>query len=673
MAAPDGIVWGSTVNSKGKIGIYTSTTSTATETTVSIQVWFYSRYSVTDNYNDYYFDNEKTAATTARGNVKISHTVNTSWSTKNQTMLGSYTDTFSRTTIDQTIYCAAKLKTIEAVDGTMTACTSYTIPALESYTISFNANSGTGAPSSLTKWHGVNVLIPSTKPTKTGHTFLGWSTSDQGDTVTHTPDHYFGIDADTTLYAVWQADTYTISFNANGGTGAPSSQTKTYGLDLTLSSTKPTRTNYTFLGWGVSANSTTVSYAAGGTFSANANTTLYAIWEVAYTEPRIRYVAVRRCDSDGTHNEEGTYFNISFLWDTDEDVTSIDITWTQYGTSTSQHSSITATGTSGEVNTILGSNDIATEYSYRIVIEVSDSKGSSTRTVTLPATTYTIDFLAGGNGVAIGKPATLTNTFNVRWYTQFDSSVYVGSMLRVAGSSSFGDVTVRDTAFIENASINTAKISTLTDTFDTDITNGLCKYLTDGIDPDTTIDHLILTHINTPNGGFMYIKTEFYSDKSETANRMQTAFPYSNQGSPYYRYYYNGSWVGWRQMKASNYTTSEVKTGDLWVDNKPLYRKTITTTSAGTGSDTAGYYVDIDISDLDFDYISVVRSTLKYNYSSNTNVYWCDMSTVNPTAGSPEYDFARAYIKDNTLRLHTGKNVKRILQYTTLEYTKTTD
>ena len=46
------------------------------------------------------------------------------------------------------------------------------------------------------------------------------------------------------LYCVWQAKTYTISYNANGGSGAPASQTKTYGTTLTLSSTKPTRSGY---------------------------------------------------------------------------------------------------------------------------------------------------------------------------------------------------------------------------------------------------------------------------------------------------------------------------------------------------------------------------------------------------------------------------------------------
>lgn len=76
--------------------------------------------------------------------------------------------------------------------------------------------------------------------------------------------------------------TYTIKYNANGGTGAPSSQTKTYGTNLTISSTKPTRTGYTFKGWALSqaeANNGNWYYSAGSTCGKNENITLYAVWE----------------------------------------------------------------------------------------------------------------------------------------------------------------------------------------------------------------------------------------------------------------------------------------------------------------------------------------------------------------------------------------------------------
>lgn len=72
---------------------------------------------------------------------------------------------------------------------------------------------------------------------------------------------------------------YTISYDANGGDGAPASQTKDGGMDLTLSSTVPTRDGFTFTGWATTADGT-VAYAAGDTYTGNVDQTLYAQWEI---------------------------------------------------------------------------------------------------------------------------------------------------------------------------------------------------------------------------------------------------------------------------------------------------------------------------------------------------------------------------------------------------------
>lgn len=77
--------------------------------------------------------------------------------------------------------------------------------------------------------------------------------------------------------------TYTISYNANGGTGAPSSQTKTYGITLTLSNTKPVKIGYPFLGWATNSSGTGTIYQPGGSFTTNANTTLYAKYSTTLT------------------------------------------------------------------------------------------------------------------------------------------------------------------------------------------------------------------------------------------------------------------------------------------------------------------------------------------------------------------------------------------------------
>lgn len=86
-----------------------------------------------------------------------------------------------------------------------------------------------------------------------------------------------------TLTASRKHITYTISYNANGGTGAPSSQTKTYGITLTLSNTKPVKIGYPFLGWTINSNGTGTLYQPGGSFTTNANTTLYAKYSTTLT------------------------------------------------------------------------------------------------------------------------------------------------------------------------------------------------------------------------------------------------------------------------------------------------------------------------------------------------------------------------------------------------------
>ena len=114
------------------------------------------------------------------------------------------------------------------------------VPAWKSYTITYNANGGSGAPSAQTKWKDQTLKLSTMKPTRTGHTFLGWSKSSSATTHTYSAGGEYTDNEAAILYAVWKANTYTVTFNANGGTGAPDNQTKTYGQTLTLSTTKPT-------------------------------------------------------------------------------------------------------------------------------------------------------------------------------------------------------------------------------------------------------------------------------------------------------------------------------------------------------------------------------------------------------------------------------------------------
>ena len=149
------------------------------------------------------------------------------------------------------------------------------------YTVSYNANGGSGAPASQTKTHGVNLTLSSTKPTRAGYNFLGWATSSSATSATYQPGGTYTGNGDVTLYAVWQISNYTVTYNANGGSGAPDDQTKIHGTALKLSDTVPTRHGYIFVGWATNSNATSATYVPGGYYTDNTNATLYAVWRTA--------------------------------------------------------------------------------------------------------------------------------------------------------------------------------------------------------------------------------------------------------------------------------------------------------------------------------------------------------------------------------------------------------
>ena len=281
------------------------------------------------------------------------------------------------------------------------------VPAWTSYTITYNANGGSGAPGSQTKWKDQSLTLSSTKPTRTGYSFLGWSTSSSATSATYSAGGSYTANSAATLYAVWKANTYTVTYNANGGSGAPSSQTKTYGKTLTLSSTIPTRTNYTFKGWSTSASATTATYSAGGSYTANSAVTLYAVWELAYKKPSFTNVSIVR-------SEDGKTITVSFNWSTFVDAKTATILIESSSSNASYP--MTLSGKSGSVSKqYSGFNP---ELAYSVRITVADSVDDWSVAKTLPGLIFGIDFMAGGKGAAVGKASDLEGVFDVAFQTQ---------------------------------------------------------------------------------------------------------------------------------------------------------------------------------------------------------------------------------------------------------------
>lgn len=198
----------------------------------------------------------------------------------------------------------------------------YAVWKLNTYTVSYNANGGSGAPSNQTKTHGVTLVLSTTKPTKTGYNFVSWNTKSNGTGTTYQSGGKYTTESPTTLYAIWKLKTYTISYNANGGSGAPSSQTKTYGVNLTLRSGVPTRSGYRFLGWSTSSTSETVTYQPSSTFTTNVNTTLYAVWE---------QLGIMSINIDGTWSDGKVWVNVNGEWKTGLIFVNVNNAWKQGG------------------------------------------------------------------------------------------------------------------------------------------------------------------------------------------------------------------------------------------------------------------------------------------------------------------------------------------------------
>lgn len=155
-------------------------------------------------------------------------------------------------------------------------------------TLSYDANGGNGAPSVQTgtvynSTTNYSFSISNDIPSKEGYSFLGWSTSSNASQASHSGGGTISLSTDTVLYAVWKEEQpiYLVTYHANGGSGAPASQEKTAGINLTISNETPTRSGYTFEGWGTAASSVTVSYDPGSTYSLDGDITLYAIWKKA--------------------------------------------------------------------------------------------------------------------------------------------------------------------------------------------------------------------------------------------------------------------------------------------------------------------------------------------------------------------------------------------------------
>lgn len=355
----------------------------------------------------------------------------------------------------------------------LTKSVTVTIPARPSYAVTYNMNGGSGSIASQTKWYGETLTLSSTKPTRSGYTFRGWATSASGSVAYASGANYTG-NAALNLYAVWhRAPSLTPTVTSTAPYYIPLTD---YVVSISGLTTYDSATATVTLKLGTqsvsrTSNGTlTISPSVVGTFTptvvvtdslgASTTYTLPAVTINKYTEPSA-LLLVERTSATGEPADEGQYavVTVTFTFTdaiatliaptvsvTADDETSETATLTWYSSQANNGSlsgsvnwsSLTSGATVYGLVSITGGFNI--QKAYQISVTPQDSEGTGiTVTQTLSTAFYTVDFLAGGHGVAFGKPSTQEG-FEVDMNARFLRDVYIGIDENAAAGTVDGDL-----------------------------------------------------------------------------------------------------------------------------------------------------------------------------------------------------------------------------------------
>lgn len=300
---------------------------------------------------------------TLRGSISRSSAAATAYTV---TLNGNGAANSSLSASRTTSYAFSKWK---ATSGTTySASGSYTANAATTMTAQWTSSTSTSAVSLPTK-------------TLAGYTFKRWNTkSDDTGTGYSNGTNNYTPTGNVTLYAIWNR---TVTYNANSGSGAPSSQTAVKSSAITLSSTVPTRSGYRFLGWNTAQDGSGTAYAAGSTYAKDMPTvTLYAQWQVVLNITNLTVARGNYASSTFTADPMGTHVKVSYSWNDGGN-----------GASTPIAFSIKADGT--EIDSVSGVSTVsgtATRYiqhsgvaSETVSVTATNADGSMTESVTLPS------------------------------------------------------------------------------------------------------------------------------------------------------------------------------------------------------------------------------------------------------------------------------------------------
>ena len=225
---------------------------------------------------------------------------------------------------------------------------------------------------------------------------------------------YAGLSEAILALTVSAKPSHTVSFNANGGSGAPGNVTKWWGESITIPNTRPTRANYTFLGWSTSATGT-AQYQPGQSYvgTSDSNYTLYAIWKLNSLPPTISSYYAFRCNASGTAQDDGTYVKHVAVWsvdkahDTSNQCVSLKFGYHD-GSGWHDYDASATSGTGTTTAVIKSGYDASTPYPLRCTL--TDKHATVMSYTTVGPASFIFDFSADGKGIGIGQAAPSAGT-----------------------------------------------------------------------------------------------------------------------------------------------------------------------------------------------------------------------------------------------------------------------
>ena len=213
-----------------------------------------------------------------------------------------------------------------------------------------------------------------------------------------------------------------VKLEVKSGAGGTGSSVKSYAFKRGSTVIKTITTNAATASFTEVIPSTgSITYSVVITDNRGRTTTksVAAINVYAYNAPTLTVNSCWRSDSSGNMNKsQGKFITVKATFGCSDinskNTVSCNVKY-KANTATS-YSSATAL-TSGTAKTLNGGDTeggFALENTYDVLFTVTDTVGTTTtRTITVPTSFVTMDFKAGGNGVAIGKIATEENIFDV--------------------------------------------------------------------------------------------------------------------------------------------------------------------------------------------------------------------------------------------------------------------